>query len=517
VTASALELIGMLGACGAAAAALVLTDRRARLVAMAAALVIAPILVAGDVWHEPRIADFRHSPAQIGGALVLGTAALALLVGAFRRYPTALPVAAVAVLPLRVPLEIGGETANLLVPLYLVIAAGVITAFTLTPQAASGERRVAGGQWRVANTWPTRLRWALAATLLLYAIQATYSADVSNAIENIGFFLTPFAILFVLLAETRWTRELLRWTLIAVAAVAAACALVGVYQYFARDLFLNPELFDANELHVYFRVNAIFFDPNIFGRYLALALTVIAACLAWGGERRDLVLAAAVFALGLVGLAFSYSLTSFAALIAGMGTIAILRWQWRGAGAFAAVGATALAALLIAGGTPTSDIETDRSIDSGHTDLVRGGLVLFGVLDPQKPTASVARPPAAGEDVGRPIAGYGSGAFGRAFYEHIEPARTTVSHSEPITVAAEQGVIGLLVYAALLVSALATLLGGGAGASLARMAVAACFVTMLIDSFGYTGFVIDPATWALLAIGVALRGGPPEPDATMPL
>jgi glycosyltransferase involved in cell wall biosynthesis len=26
------------------------------------------------------------------------------------------------------------------------------------------------------------------------------------------------------------------------------------------------------------------------------------------------------------------------------------------------------------------------------------------------------------------------------------------------------------------------------------MAVAACFVTMLVDSFGYTGFVIDPAT-----------------------
>ena len=52
-------------------------------------------------------------------------------------------------------------------------------------------------------------------------------------------------------------------------------------------------------------------------------------------------------------------------------------------------------------------------------------------------------PPPADQDVGRPIAGYGSGSFGRAFYEHIEQARTTVSHSEPVTVAAEQGVIGL--------------------------------------------------------------------------
>ena len=39
----------------------------------------------------------------------------------------------------------------------------------------------------------------------LYAIQAAYSADVSNAIENAAFFLVPFAVMFVLLAEVRWT------------------------------------------------------------------------------------------------------------------------------------------------------------------------------------------------------------------------------------------------------------------------------------------------------------------------
>jgi hypothetical protein len=506
VTASALELIGMLGACGTAAAALVVRDRRAWLAVMGAALLIAPILVAGDVWDEPRVAAFRDSPAQVGLALVVGVGAVGLLVAAFRRYPAALPVIAFAVLPLRVPIDIGGETANLLVPLYLVIAAGVIS----TALGHRGARPEPGG-----GPWPRRLRWALAATLVLYAIQASYSEDVPNAIENLGFFLVPFAVLFAILAEVDWSRELLRRTLIAVAAVAAACAAVGIYQYFARNLFLNPELFDANELHVYFRVNSIFFDPNIFGRYLALALTALAACFAWGAERRDLALATGVTILCLVALAFSYSLTSLAALLAGLGTIAVLRWRWRGAAAFAGAGAVALVALLIAGGTPTSDIQSDRSIDSGHADLVRGGLVLFGVLDPQPSAPQVARPALAGEPVGRPIAGYGSGSFGRAFFEHIEPARTTVSHSEPITVAAEQGVIGLVVYVALLVCALMTLLGAGAGASLARMATAACFVAILIDSFGYTGFVIDPATWALLALGVALRGNPPEPSATI--
>ena len=124
VTATALELVGILVACGAAAAALVIVDRRARTAAMAAALVVAPVLVLGDVWDEP---TGRRPPRQPGagrrGARRLGARPGASLVAAFRRCP-GVPVAAIALLPLRVPIEIGGETANLLVPLYLVIAAG---------------------------------------------------------------------------------------------------------------------------------------------------------------------------------------------------------------------------------------------------------------------------------------------------------------------------------------------------------------------------------------------------------
>ena len=453
MTASALELIGILVACGAAAAALVLEDRaRSRQAAMVVALLAAPVIVLGDVWDESRVVDFRHSPAQVGGALVVGAIALVVLAAVFRRRPQWFAIAAFAVLPLRVPVEIGGETANLLVPLYLVIASGLIAAI-LSPDDERPRRRATSD----ASPWPRRLRWLLAATVLLYAIQSSYSVDVPNAIENIGFFLVPFAVLFVLVLEVDWSRALARRVLIAVGVVAVGCALIGIYQYFARDLFLNPELFDANELHVYFRVNSIFFDPNVFGRYLALAITAFAACIAWGGSRRDLALASLVCAVALVALAFSYSITSCASLLAGLGIVAILRWSWRGAVAYGALGLAGLAVLVIAGGTPTSDIEDVRSIDAGHADLIKGGLALAGVLDDDD-----ARDQG---DFGRPIAGYGSGSFGRAFFEHIEQARTTVSHSEPVTVAAEQGVIGLVVYVGLLVAALATLLGWPARAA----------------------------------------------------
>ena len=157
MTASAPELIGILVACGAAAAALVLEDRRWQHAAMALALLTAPVLVLGSVWDEARVVDFRHSPAHVGAAVVVGGAALAALAAVFRRRPEWFAIAAFAVLPLRIPVEIGGETANLLVPLYLVIASNLIAAVPHPrKRAASRERRADG------SPWPKRLRWLAA-------------------------------------------------------------------------------------------------------------------------------------------------------------------------------------------------------------------------------------------------------------------------------------------------------------------------------------------------------------------
>ncbi|MFL5870829.1 MAG: hypothetical protein ACJ75R_07085, partial [Solirubrobacterales bacterium] len=163
MNASAPQLLGMLVACGSAAAAVAAPDRRLRDAGIALALVAAPVLVLGDVWDEPRIVDLRHSPAHIAAGLIVGALALAALVAVFRRWHEAFPIAAFAVLPLRVPLDIGGDTANLLVPLYLVIAAGavslLVSRYSLLEQPApSSEQRA---------TWPTWLRYVLAATLVL--------------------------------------------------------------------------------------------------------------------------------------------------------------------------------------------------------------------------------------------------------------------------------------------------------------------------------------------------------------
>ena len=194
---SALELIGMLVACGAAAAALVAEDRRAPGGDGRGADRGARCWSLGDVWDEPRVVDFRHSPAQLGGAVVVGALALALLAAAFRRRPECVRDRGVRRPAIARPgrdRRRDGEPPRPALPGDR--RSGVIASILSGREPKDGRRTT-----NDSGPWPKRLRWLLAATVVLYAIQSAYSVDVPNAIENIGFFLVPFAVLFVLLAR----------------------------------------------------------------------------------------------------------------------------------------------------------------------------------------------------------------------------------------------------------------------------------------------------------------------------
>jgi predicted phage tail protein len=187
------------------------------------------------------------------------------------------------------------------------------------------------------------------------------------------------------------------------------------------------------------------------------------------------------------GLLCSFSQSSFAALLGGLAVLAALKWSWRWT--LAAVGACAIAGVLVvlmAGGV--SKLSPDRlNVDTGgRANLVSGGLHLFGQ---------------------RPVYGYGSGGFPKAYREHIDTdkAPVSVSHTEPITIAAEQGLLGLLLYAALIAVALWTMAAGLLRhLSVARAAVLAAFVALIVHSMAYAGFFEDPITWVLLAVGISL-------------
>jgi O-antigen ligase len=126
---------------------------------------------------------------------------------------------------------------------------------------------------------------------------------------------------------------------------------------------------------------------------------------------------------------------------------------------------------------------------SGRTKLISGGLELFAE---------------------RPLQGYGSGSFELEYKRHGKTTAqnaTSASHTIPVTVAAEQGIVGLAFYLALLLTA-AVVLVRGAGRSPPRIALAACFAALVLHTWTYADFLEDPFTWALLAIGIALAERP---------
>ena len=60
----------------------------------------------------------------------------------------------------------------------------------------------------------------------------------------------------------------------------------------------------------------MFRDPNVLGRYLALAIVALGAWIAWRRPERQAIAGALVAAFLLLALSFTFSQTSFAALIA---------------------------------------------------------------------------------------------------------------------------------------------------------------------------------------------------------
>jgi len=449
--------------------------------------------------HAPALGATLPSAGVIVAAVLGAAVVIALLALLLRRREDLFPLLAFVALPFRVPISTGGRTVNLLVPLYLVVAAGTLALLLPRLLQRRAARRTAPSavprratQWRSAAAWltPGGVERLLLAAVVLYALQAVYSADHAKAAENLAFFYLPFGLLFLLLGEVRWSTELLLRCLAAAVVLAVLFAGIGFVEYYRKSLFLNPKVVAANQYDNYFRVNSVFFDPNIYGRFLALVMVAVSTVVMWSRSRRDIIVCAAVLAWLLAGLITSFSQSSIAALLLGLALIAGWRWDWRSAlYASAAVIALGGALVLIAPASLHFGLKgsggSASNATSGRTKLISGGLELFAK---------------------RPLQGYGPGSFETEYKRHSATTSqnaTSASHTIPVTVAAEQGVVGLALYFALLIAAFVVLFSG-AGRSPPRIALAACFAALVLHTWTYADFLEDPITWALLAIGLAL-------------
>ncbi|MBD0347615.1 MAG: PQQ-binding-like beta-propeller repeat protein [Thermoleophilia bacterium] len=453
--------------CGAVGASLVLLP--VRRVALLAGLALLAVSELGIGWAlaEDDL-DRLARPAGLA-AVLLGAGVAGALAALFVRWPALTPLAVVAVAPFRLPVELGDEEAFLLVPLYGVLAAAVL---------ALAVRSLRGDDLRA----PPVLVGVPSALLVGFAgLSLLWSQDLRAGSIALGFFFFPFATLVAVVARSP-VAEWLGRALVALAiALAAVFALVGLWQWRTEELFFARDLEVANTYTSFFRVTSLFKDPSLYGRALVLAVAVVLVAL-WLG-RITWRLAVPVIALLFAGLYVSYSQSSFVTLFAVTLAVAFALGERRTRVALGAV--TAVVALT--GALLVADALRGDSAQRVTGDRSR----LVDVT-----TSVVAK---------NPVVGVGIGAQPRASAEEAgsQSKRRNASHTTPLTVAAELGAVGLLLYLAFLAGTAWMLLALVRAHRALGVGLAAVFLALVVHSLMYSGFFEDPLTWTVVGLGAA--------------
>ena len=460
-------------ACLGLAVLLVARSRRDRIAGFGFALFGTVVMAAALAPHSP-----WKDIAEIVVAVVIAVA----LAAAFRILPWLLPLAALATVPIR----FGALGHQLLVPLYLVILGGTVL---FAWQLIRGDER--SRELRTA-TWPLALYvgWT--------GLSLAWTGDVNaGAIEVLAFYI-PFTLLALVVARLPWNELWLKALYLELGVMALIFAAVGFYQYDTRNVFENPKVINSNAYASYFRVNSVFWDPSIYGRFLVVAIIPSVVLIVRGRSLRLAWAAAAAVLVTWLGLLISFSQSSFFALLVAVVGIAIVIWKWRSAIAIA------LVAVVLAG-VASAQPQIRRSIvhhthsglnsaTSGRASLVANGIRIAAA---------------------HPVIGVGVGGFKHAYALRLhlrgKAPKVAASHDAPVTVAAETGLIGL---------ALATWLAFGVLVAAFRrldpsfrgrasLAFGLAIAAILCHSLFYNDFFEDPMTWMLFGF-VALATAPAD-------
>jgi O-antigen ligase len=474
-----LALLGGPIACVALALLLLVRKRRDRLAALGFVAFGSAVLGASLAPH--------HRVLVLVGGLVL-FAALALgLAALFRSWPWLLPLLALACVPIRIGVHVGGASTKLLVPLYLVIAGGtVLLAWDLLAgDARARELRL------MARPLALYLAWT--------GLSLIWTRDVHSGAVEVAAFYIPFTLLAICIARLPWQEVGLRALYALLVAMGVGFAVVGFYQYETRTIFENPKVITANAYAPLFRVNSVFWDPSIYGRFLVIAMLPSLVLLVRNRLPRWVAIAAVIaLVVTWLGLLISFSQSSFGALLVVVAGAAFLYWRWK------SIVVIVVAAAVLAGigfaqpqvrrSLQHHTVHSLNGLSSGRASLVAQGI-------------RIAR--------AHPVRGVGVGGFKKAYAKRVhlkgkEP-KTAASHNTAVTVAAETGAPGLLLFLWLLVAAFRQAFRRpSAVAVVGGLGVAAIFVHSLF----YNAFFEDPTTWGLL--GLIALGAPKLRPRTRP-
>ena len=434
-----------------------------------------------------------------GAGVAVFVAALAWL--AFRYPDWAMPVVLVLA-PLRVGLPHGSSTSNLLIPLYLVLLAVVLA------------EMVVRDRLRLPDDWrPDPVRIALAVMIAIIGVSSLWAAQhyaahpkaFADALIKLFAFYLPFAALYYVLY--RYTTDVRRLSRLLVTFVAAGAVLaaIGIVQYPTRWVIVNRAGIEHDLVYQHtFRSNSLFWDPNIFGRFLAFVMLIGVALFltarlrdASAGRRRAMTLAAGAVALAAIAFIVTFSRSSVAGLLLG-GVILEMAWLGRRKGTIAALVTVLILLIGVAGVTALrhpqnlgAKLDSTRGwnkLTGGRFYLVRAGILMYERY---------------------PVGGVGLGGFPLAYphfrLTHAASLSLRDSHTTVVTVAAEQGSLGLIAFAGLLVTFFATTLrkrrfGADRRLYLWQAALVACVLALFIHSLTYNAFFEDPYMWVFMAL-----------------
>ena len=469
-----------LAAVGGALGSVLVLLARGRLVMLAGLVVLAAAeaglaLSLADASFDKLSSAAGAAAATVGVLVLAGGAALL----AWR--PALVPVAVLLAAPFRPPVDFDRSNRFLvsiaedgrlgrLLPLYLVLAAAAV---------ALGWRSLRG---RPVRALPPAIALPAAAFFALAFVSLLWADDVEAGTNLLAFFTLPFAALLATVARADFPDSVPRALAVVALALASLFALVGLWQVATHKLFFYaPNLAVSNANTDYFRVTSLFGDPSLYGRHVVLGIGVALSLLAANRWRTWPLVGLVV--LMWAGLLFSYSQSSMAALLLVTLALAFATGDRR---VRMAVGVLALAAALgVAAFVAVQlvDGESLRQITSDRTERVED-------------TARVI------ED--DPLTGVGIGGQPRASRRLMDSDRPTpnfVSHTTPLTVAAELGVIGVALYVWLLVGGVRVIEQVRRREQALGLALAASFLALFVHALFYSGFLEDPITWLVLAVG----------------
>lgn len=469
------QLAAVAGAVGAAL--LLLARGRAMLLGGLALLALAEAGLVADLSESGQTLTPKLLALGAGGLV-----GMAMGAAIFVRWPVFVTPVVLAAAPFRPPLSFGSEhryyvgvassgQLGRLLPLYGVLGAA---ALALAWHTLRGRR---------IRPVPMLVSLPAIAFLGIAAVSLMWTEDLPAGENVLAYFLLPFEVLVGVVARAPYPPWMTRVLAVIAVALATLFAVVGIIQAATQELwFFSPSVEVGNAYSSFFRVTSLFRDPSLYARHVVLGIAIVVVAVLY--RKLNPLLALPLIGVLFAGVWFSYSQSSMAALFVVTLALAIV------AGTRSLRIAAAVTALVVLLGAAVAVLVTieDHSARRFTSDRSRRVELTMKVIRDH------------------PVEGVGLGAQPVASQARSEqggsPTRF-VSHTTPLTVAAELGLIGLAAYLALL---------GGAAALIERvrrldaplgLGLGAVLLALFVHSLAYSGFFEDPVTWLAIAVAAS--------------